>query len=58
MRHSARRWARSLSTAALAYDIEHCRKLRACFMISHRYDTYYNVLIGIYRAELARRAAA
>ena len=56
MRKSARRWARSLSTEALAAEIPHALRLRDAFMITHRYDAYYNVLIGIYRAELVRRA--
>lgn len=57
MKHNARQWARSQSTAQLEYDVGHCRKLRDCFFISHRYDVYYAVLIGIYRAELRRRTS-
>lgn len=56
MRRYARAWARGLSTKDLAAAIPHCRVLRDCFMITHRYDAYYAALIGIYRAELARRS--
>lgn len=55
MRKSARAWARSLSTPELAASIPHCRNLRDAFFITHAWDAYYNALIGIYRAELARR---
>lgn len=55
MRHSARRWARSLTNDELADSVPHCRNLRAAFFITRRYDAFYAALIGIYRAELARR---
>lgn len=55
MRKYARAWARGLSTEDLTAAIPHCRVLRDCFMITRRYDAYYAALIGIYRAELARR---
>jgi hypothetical protein len=47
--------ARKLSTADLEASISHCRGLRDASRFSRRWDSYYNSLIEVYQAELARR---
>ena len=53
--HNTRLWVRDIPTDQLPYEIEHCRRLWACIR-DGRYDVHYAIVIGVYRAELARRS--